>query len=125
MNHSNLIARIAVAPCLCSPVLVWATPASGVLELFNRLPDPPATAEEAVRWIPGCDRACESGWQAYAAKMLPLMIARNTSRIVGYDEGMLGEIGLLVAKTEEIALRASRTVHCGSQAVAVPQALCL
>lgn len=116
---------------------------------------------------PGCDKACEAGWQAYAAKMLPLMIARDTQalklrrdallrerqaiaptiaqadkalkaagygesalssthqlRIVGYDEGMLGEIDLLITKTEEITLRASRTVHCGSQAVTVPQAVC-
>jgi len=116
---------------------------------------------------PGCDKSCEAGWQAYAAKMLPLMVARDTqaltvrreallrerqamaptitqadktlkaaaygekalsstnqSRIVGYDEGMIGEINLLVTKTEEIARTASRTVHCGSQAVTVPQAVC-
>lgn len=90
---------------------------------------------------PGCDKACAVGWDAYAAKMLPLMIARDTQalkvrrdallgerqalaptitqadktlkaasygekalstthlrRIVGYDEGMLGEIGLLVTQ---------------------------
>ena len=116
---------------------------------------------------PGCDKACDAAWQAYAAKMLPLMVARDTqalkvrreallrelqhvaptiaqadktlraaaygekalssthqSRIVGYDEGMLGEINLLVSKTEEIAKLASRNVHCGAQAVTVPQAVC-
>jgi len=116
---------------------------------------------------PGCDKAGIAGWDAYAAKMLPLMIARDTQalklrrealmrerqalaptitqadkqlkaaaygetakssthqlRIAGYDEGMLGEIGLVITKTEEIALRASRTVHCGAQAVTVPQAVC-
>jgi len=116
---------------------------------------------------PGCDSACDAAWQAYAARMLPLMVARDTQalqlrrdallrerqaaapliaqadrtlkaatygetalssthqlRIVGYDEGMLGEIGLLLSKTEEIARLASRNVHCGAQAVTVPQAVC-
>jgi hypothetical protein len=116
---------------------------------------------------PGCDTTCIAGWDAYAAKMLPLMIARDTQalkirreallrerqalapmitqadktlkaaaygetakssthqlRIVGYDEAMLGEIGLLVTKMEEIARTASRTVHCGKQAVQVPGAVC-
>jgi len=116
---------------------------------------------------PGCDKACDAAWQAYAARMLPLMVARDTQalqmrrdallrerqavapvvtqadktlkaagygekalssthqlRIAGYDEGMLGEINLLVTKTEEIARLASRTVHCGTQAVTVPQAVC-
>jgi hypothetical protein len=45
-------------------------------------------------------------------------------RIVGYDQGMLGEIELLITKTEETARNASRTVHCGKQAVQVPQAVC-
>jgi hypothetical protein len=116
---------------------------------------------------PGCDKACETGWQAYAAKMLPLMVARDTQalkvrrdalqrelqalaatiahadktlkaaaygeralsnthmqQIVGYDQGLLGEIEMLVTKTEEIARTASRTLHCGSQAVTVPMAVC-
>ena len=116
---------------------------------------------------PGCDKACSAAWDAYAAKMVPLMIARDTQalklrrdamqkerqalqptiaqadkaikaaqygekalsdthrqRIVGYDEGMLGEIGLLVSKTEELARSASRSVHCGKQAVQVPGAVC-
>ena len=116
---------------------------------------------------PGCDKACVAGWDAYAAKMVPLMIARDTQalklrrdalqaerqalkpmiaqadkalkaaqygekalsdahtqRIVGYDVGMLGEIGLLVTKTEEIARAASRSVHCGKQTVQVPGAVC-
>ena len=116
---------------------------------------------------PGCDKACDAAWQVYAAKMLPLMVARDTqalkvrrdallrerqavaptitqadktlkaaaygekalsttnqSRIVGYDEGMLGEINLLLTKTEEIAKVASRNVHCGAQAVTAPQAVC-
>lgn len=116
---------------------------------------------------PGCDKACVAGRDSYAAKMLPLMIARDTQtlkvrrdalqrerqplgptitqadktlraasygekalstahmqRIVGYDEGMLGEIGVLVTKTEDIARTASRTLYCGSQAVTVPQAVC-
>ena len=30
---------------------------------------------------PGCDKACEAGWHAYAAKMLPLMIARDTQAL--------------------------------------------
>jgi len=37
---------------------------------------------------------------------------------------MLGEIELLVTKTEEIGRSASRTVHCGLQVVTVPQAVC-
>jgi hypothetical protein len=116
---------------------------------------------------PGCDKACDAGWQAYAARMLPLMIARDTQalalrrealqrerqalapviaqadktlkaasygeralsnahmqQIAGYDSGMLGEIEMLITKTEEMARTASRTVHCGSQAVTVPQAVC-
>jgi hypothetical protein len=116
---------------------------------------------------PGCDKACQAGWDAYAAKMVPLMIQRDTQalklrrealqrerqalaptmaqadkllkaaqygekalssahtqRIVGYDAGMLGEIGLLVTKTEEIVRTASRSVHCGKQAVQVPGAVC-
>jgi hypothetical protein len=116
---------------------------------------------------PGCDKACTAAWDAYAAKMVPLMIARDTQalklrrdalqrerqalvpmiaqadkalkaahygekalsdahthRIVGYDVGMLGEIGLLITKTEEIARTASRSVHCGKQAVQVPGAVC-
>jgi hypothetical protein len=116
---------------------------------------------------PGCDKACSAAWDAYAAKMVPLMIARDTQalklrrdalqrerqalvpmitqadkalkaaqygekalsdahmqRIVGYDAGMLGEIGLLISKTEEIARSASRSVHCGKQAVQVPGAVC-
>lgn len=116
---------------------------------------------------PGCDKACSAAWDAYAAKMVPLMIARDTQalklrrealhkesqalattvaqadtlikaahhgekalsdahtqRIVGYDVGMLGEIGLLVTKTEELARTASRSVHCGKQAVQVPGAVC-
>jgi len=116
---------------------------------------------------PGCDRACDAAWQAYAAKMLPLMVARDTQalqlrrdalqrerqalaptvaradqalkaaaygeqalssthrmQIAGYDEGVLGEIQLLIGKTEEIARLASRHVHCGAQAVTVPQAVC-
>jgi hypothetical protein len=116
---------------------------------------------------PGCDKACEAGWQAYAAKMLPLMIARDTQalkirreavqrelqalaatiaqadkalkaaaygeralssthmqQIVGYDQGLLGEIEMLITKTEEITRTASRTLHCGSQAVTVPMAVC-
>lgn len=48
----------------------------------------------------------------------------NQQRIVAYDEGVVGEINLLVAKTEEIARLASGTVHCGSQAVTVPQVVC-
>lgn len=115
---------------------------------------------------PGCDRACSAAWDAYAAKMVPLMIARDTQalkhrrdalqrerhalaptmaqadktlkaaqygekalssahmqRIVGYDAGMLGEIELLVNKTEEIVRTASRSVHCGKQAVQVPGAV--
>ena len=58
---------------------------------------------------------------AYGEKALS---TTNQSRIVGYDEGMLGEINLLVTKTEEIAKLASRNVHCGAQAVTVPQAVC-
>ena len=116
---------------------------------------------------PGCDKACSAAWDAYAAKMVPLMVARDTQalklrrdalqrerqalvptmaqadktlkaaqygekalssthmqRIVGYDAGMLGEIELLVTKTEEIARTASRSVHCGKQAVQVPGAVC-
>jgi hypothetical protein len=117
---------------------------------------------------PGCDKACDAAWQAYAAKMLPLMIARDTQalkvrrealqrerqsvtaptiaqgdkllkaaaygekalssthlqQIAGYDQGMLGEIEMLITKTEEIARSASRTVHCGQQAVLVPLAVC-
>jgi hypothetical protein len=116
---------------------------------------------------PGCDKACTAGWDAYAARMVPLMVARDTQalklrrdalhrerqalaptvaqadkaikaaqygekalsdahthRIVGYDVGMLGEVGLLVTKTEEIARIASRSVHCGKQAVQVPGAVC-
>jgi hypothetical protein len=116
---------------------------------------------------PGCDKACDAAWQAYAAKMLPQMIARDTQalklrrdalqrerlalaptiaqadktlkaaaygekalssthmqQIAGYDQGMLGEIELLMTKTEEIARTASRTLHCGSQAVTVPMAVC-
>jgi hypothetical protein len=116
---------------------------------------------------PGCDQACTAAWDTYAAKMVPLMIARDTQalklrrdalqrerqalvpmiaqadkaleaaqygekalsdahtqRIVGYDAGMLGEIGLLITKTEEIARTASRSVHCGKQAVQVPGAVC-
>jgi hypothetical protein len=116
---------------------------------------------------PGCDKACTAAWDAYAAKMLPLMIARDTQalklrrdalqrerqalvpmvaqadkalkaalygekalsdahthRIVGYDVGMLGEIDLLITKTEEIARTPSRSVHCGKQAVQVPGAVC-
>ena len=116
---------------------------------------------------PGCDKACAAAWDAYAAKMVPLMIARDTQalqlrrdalqrerqalapmiaqadkalkaaqygekamshthmqRIVGYDAGMLGEIGLLITKTEELARTASRSVHCGKQAVQVPGAVC-
>ena len=116
---------------------------------------------------PGCDKACDAGWQAYAAKMLPLMIARDTQalkvrrdalqrqrqalapviaqadkalkaaaygeralssahmqQIAGYDSGMLGEIEMLITKTEEISRTASRTVHCGPQSVTVPMAVC-
>jgi hypothetical protein len=116
---------------------------------------------------PGCDKACSLAWDAYAARMVPLMIARDTQalalrrealrrerqalaptivradklikaasygeralsdthtqRIVGHDVGMLGEIGLLVTKTEELARTASRSVHCGKQAVQVPGAVC-
>jgi len=116
---------------------------------------------------PGCDKGCVAAWDAYAAKMVPLMIVRDTQalklrrdalqrerqalapmiaqadkalkaaqygehalshahtqRIVGYDAGMLGEIGLLVTKTEEIARSASRSVHCGKQSVLVPGAVC-
>jgi len=116
---------------------------------------------------PGCDKACAAAWDAYAAKMVPLMIVRDTQalklrrdalqrerqdlvpliaqadktlraaqygekalsnthtqRIVGYDSGMLGEIGLLITKTEEMARTASRSVHCGKQAVQVPAAVC-
>jgi hypothetical protein len=116
---------------------------------------------------PGCDKACQGAWESYAAKMVPLMIARDTEalklrrdalhkerqalapalaqadktikaaqygekalshthtqRIVGYDEGLIGEIGLMITKTEEIARSASRSVHCGKQAVQVPGAVC-
>jgi hypothetical protein len=116
---------------------------------------------------PGCDKACQGAWEAYAAKVVPLMIARDTDalklrrdalhkerqalaptlaqadktikaaqygekalshthtqRIVGYDEGLIGEIGLMITKTEEIARSASRSVHCGKQAVQVPGAVC-
>ena len=116
---------------------------------------------------PGCDKACDAGWQAYAAKVLPLIVARDTQalkirrealqrerqalvptitqadktlkaaaygeralstthmqQIAGYDHGMLGEIDMLITKTEEISRTASRTVHCGSQAVTVPMAVC-
>jgi hypothetical protein len=116
---------------------------------------------------PGCDKACQGAWESYAAKMVPLMIARDTEalklrrdalhkerqalaptlaqadkaikaaqygekalshahtqRIVGYDEGLIGEIGLMISKTEEIARTASRSVHCGKQAVQVPGAVC-
>jgi hypothetical protein len=116
---------------------------------------------------PGCDRACTGAWDAYAARMVPLMIVRDTQalklrrealhkerqalaptiaqadkmikaasygekalshahthRIVGYDVGMVGEIELLVTKIEEIARAASRSVHCGTQAVQVPGAVC-
>jgi len=45
-------------------------------------------------------------------------------QIAGYDQGMLGEIEMLITKTEEISRTASRTVHCGSQAVTVPMAVC-
>ena len=37
---------------------------------------------------------------------------------------MLGEVGLLVTKLEELARTASRTFHCGKQAVQVPLAVC-
>jgi len=37
---------------------------------------------------------------------------------------VVGEIQLLIGKTEEIARQASRHVHCGSQVVTVPQAVC-
>jgi hypothetical protein len=48
----------------------------------------------------------------------------HAHRIVGYDVGMLGEIGLLITKTEDLARTASRSVHCGKQAVQVPGAVC-
>lgn len=33
----------------------------------------------ALEWDnPGCDRRCQAQWEAYAAKMLPLMVARET-----------------------------------------------
>ena len=48
----------------------------------------------------------------------------HTHRIVAYDEALVGEIGLLISKTEEIARSASRSVHCGKQAVQVPGAVC-
>ena len=58
---------------------------------------------------------------AYGEKALSMT---HQQRIAAYDEGMVGEINLLVAKTEQIARLASRTVHCGSQVVTVPQAVC-
>jgi len=115
----------------------------------------------------GCDNACQAQWHAYAAAMLPKMIARDTQAlrlrrdamkqergtwspivadanrhlvaaqygatakanahqlyIDGLDEGLVGDLVMLLDKTEEIARRASRTFHCGEQAVLVPQAVC-
>src|SRR4249920_1853376 len=47
------ILRCVVAATLCLLNATWsvAAPPTGVLDLYNRLPDPPATAEEAARWI--------------------------------------------------------------------------
>jgi hypothetical protein len=116
---------------------------------------------------PGCDGACQAQWHGYAAAMLPLLIDRDTQAlrlrrealqreragwnpivadankhllatdygatakaqvhqayIGGYDEGVLGDIGMLLDKTEEIVRRASRSVHCGEKAVLVPGAVC-
>ena len=47
------ILRCLVAATVCLLNAPWsvAAPPSGVLDLFTRLPDPPATAEEAARWM--------------------------------------------------------------------------
>ncbi|HTP73516.1 MAG TPA: hypothetical protein VML58_14955 [Burkholderiaceae bacterium] len=77
----------------------------------NRHNEAQAMADEAAPIKAGAEAGFEYSTQ-------------QVGRIVGYDEGMLGEIELLVTTTEEIARSASRTVHCRSQAVTVPQAVC-
>src|SRR5499427_3608763 len=51
MTHKLTRCLVVAAACLDTVTLASAAPTNGVLELFNRLPDPPATAEEAARWI--------------------------------------------------------------------------
>ena len=43
--------RSAAAACLLGALAAHAAPSSSLLDLFNRLPEPPATAEEAARWV--------------------------------------------------------------------------
>ena len=51
MNLVNHSSRAALVLCLVGPSAALAAPASGLLDLFNRVPDAPATAEDAARWV--------------------------------------------------------------------------
>src|SRR5262245_17425148 len=51
MTHTTTRCLAAAAAACFTALSASAAPGSGVLELFNRLPDPPATAEEAARWV--------------------------------------------------------------------------
>src|SRR5262245_54693043 len=51
MTHKLTRSLVVAAACLNAIMLALPAPSNGVLELFNRLPEAPATAEEAARWI--------------------------------------------------------------------------
>lgn len=106
----------AAAACLLGAITAHASPSSSVLDgnqqvrriqpHSTRWKDPEAEVGKLFA-VPlkvdvakpriefdnsGCDKACDAAWQAYAAKMLPLMVARDTQALKVRREALLREL---------------------------------
>jgi hypothetical protein len=56
----------------------WETSDQAVKQINSKRPDP-GVAKPAMEYDnPGCDKACDAQWNAYADRMLPLLVARDT-----------------------------------------------
>src|SRR5262249_44590513 len=57
---------------------LWKTSDLAVQQI-NARPVNPGVGKPRMEFDnPGCDQACQSAWDAYAGKMMPLLVARDT-----------------------------------------------
>jgi hypothetical protein len=92
---------------------IWQDSEKQVLRILNK-PLPIATPKPAIEWESiGCNASCEAQWDAYAAKVLPLMIARDTE-ILRVHRTALQRSRLAIADGIRIADRHLRAAQYGA-----------
>jgi hypothetical protein len=70
----------------------------------------PSTEYESI----GCDNACQAAWDAYAAKILPLMIARDTEVLQVRRAALLREKSSIAADIEAADRHLLATQFCAA-----------